>query len=410
MKARFFSSFLFTVLLAITPRASEAQWVQTMEPLGGRVTSLASSGTNLFAGTQSGTIFRSNDSGMSWVTVDSGLTGKSVWCFLERSHTLFAGTLGGGALRSTNHGATWDKIDSGLSNIDVRSLAAVETTIYAGTSLGVYRSTNFGESWTATGPVHSVYSLCTLGSYLFAGCDFVYRSTNSGASWTGSSTFPVYSVISIAAVGSAILAGTSYDGCHVSKDSGASWSAANSGLPGPFDGLNGPTITFIVSLGAHVFVGNVGMNGPGVYHSTNNGLNWTRVNDGLGDLDVYSAVINGPYLYVGARGIWRRPLSDFITSVQQPSSQAPITFSMSQNYPNPFNPSTTIQYGLPARTHITLKVFNTLGQHVTTLVQGEQEAGYHEVRFDGTGLASGIYFYRLTAGSFVETKKLLLLR
>jgi formylglycine-generating enzyme required for sulfatase activity len=88
----------------------------------------------------------------------------------------------------------------------------------------------------------------------------------------------------------------------------------------------------------------------------------------------------------------------------------PSDFYLGQNYPNPFNPSTTIRYGLPTRSHVTLTVFNTLGQEVAQLVNGDLEAGYHEVRFDASGLSSGVYFYRLQAGTYVETRKLLLLR
>ena len=85
-------------------------------------------------------------------------------------------------------------------------------------------------------------------------------------------------------------------------------------------------------------------------------------------------------------------------------------FELDQNYPNPFNPTTTIRYGLPQSSPVTLVVYNTLGQRVATLVEGEQEAGYHEARFDGSGLASGVYLYRIRAGDFVRTRKLLLVR
>jgi hypothetical protein len=88
----------------------------------------------------------------------------------------------------------------------------------------------------------------------------------------------------------------------------------------------------------------------------------------------------------------------------------PGRFELCQNYPNPFNPSTTIRYGLPNRSHVTLTVFNILGQQVTILQNAEQDAGYHEVRFDGSGLSSGLYFYRLQAGEHVQTRKLLLIR
>jgi 5'-nucleotidase / UDP-sugar diphosphatase len=89
-----------------------------------------------------------------------------------------------------------------------------------------------------------------------------------------------------------------------------------------------------------------------------------------------------------------------------PASSAPVSYVLEQNYPNPFNPSTTIRYALPERSNVTLAVFNALGQRVTTLVRGEEEAGVHDVVFDAALLSSGVYFYRLTAGNFAETKKL----
>ncbi|HEX7574118.1 MAG TPA: LamG-like jellyroll fold domain-containing protein [Bacteroidota bacterium] len=85
-------------------------------------------------------------------------------------------------------------------------------------------------------------------------------------------------------------------------------------------------------------------------------------------------------------------------------------FVLSQNFPNPFNPSTTIRYGLPRGADVTLVVYNALGQEVARLVDTHQESGYHEVRFDGMNLASGVYFYRLRAGEFTQTRRLMLLR
>jgi hypothetical protein len=86
----------------------------------------------------------------------------------------------------------------------------------------------------------------------------------------------------------------------------------------------------------------------------------------------------------------------------------PVTSALMQNYPNPFNPSTTVRYALEHRAQVTLSVFNTLGQQVAVLQNGEQEAGFHEVRFDGSNLPSGVYFYRMQSGTFTETKKLVL--
>ena len=83
---------------------------------------------------------------------------------------------------------------------------------------------------------------------------------------------------------------------------------------------------------------------------------------------------------------------------------------MEQNYPNPFNPVTTISYYLPQEEFVILKVYDILGREVATLVNEEKHAGNYKVVFNGNNLSSGVYFYRLQAGSFVSTKKIILMK
>jgi hypothetical protein len=95
---------------------------------------------------------------------------------------------------------------------------------------------------------------------------------------------------------------------------------------------------------------------------------------------------------------------------EQPTRNQPTEYALRQNYPNPFNPSTTINYQVAERTSVVLKIFNITGQEVATLVDETQEPGAYNVTWYPPNLASGVYFYRLQAGSFVETKKLTLLK
>jgi hypothetical protein len=102
------------------------------------------------------------------------------------------------------------------------------------------------------------------------------------------------------------------------------------------------------------------------------------------------------------------------------SSALPVDYALSGNYPNPFNPTTTISFGLPEPSEVTLKVYSVLGQEVATLVEGTRQAGYSQVvwnvkNYAGSQLSSGVYFYRLTAvgisgKTFVDQRKMLLLR
>ncbi len=100
-------------------------------------------------------------------------------------------------------------------------------------------------------------------------------------------------------------------------------------------------------------------------------------------------------------------LSVTATGVATPAAQ-PLTFALSQNFPNPFNPSTLIRYELPGSGTVRLTVYDILGREVATLVDGTQQQGAHEARFDGGGLSSGVYLYRLQTSGFVQQRKMIL--
>ncbi len=104
-----------------------------------------------------------------------------------------------------------------------------------------------------------------------------------------------------------------------------------------------------------------------------------------------------------------QPDSLFVDAVDV-QSKTPTSFALNQNYPNPFNPTTTITYTLPTRIHVSLSVFNVLGEEVAQLVNGNQPEGEHLAEFNAGHLPSGVYFLRLTAGTYQETKRMILLR
>jgi hypothetical protein len=286
----------------------------------------------------------------------------------------------------------------------VNVIAASGTNLFAGTWDGVFHSSNNGTSWTGVGLTgHIVPSLTLSGTNLFAGTDVgVFLSTDYGTSWVGSGAGVISSrVLCLAMSGTNFIAGTNGAGVFVSADNGSSWTAVDSGL------TNADIRAFAVS-GTDIFAGTAG---GGVFLSTNCGTRWTEVNTGLTNIYILSLAVTGTNLFAGSEGggVWRRPLSE-IVSVGVASSRVSRGFALVQNYPNPFNPCTTIRYALPNASRVTLLVYDLLGRQVSGLVNGKMEAGIHDVTFDGSSLASGMYFYRLQTGDFVATKRLVLQR
>jgi len=105
-----------------------------------------------------------------------------------------------------------------------------------------------------------------------------------------------------------------------------------------------------------------------------------------------------------------RTFSTLFVGMDDGESQIPTKFSLEQNYPNPFNPSTRIAYSIPKELQVSLKIYDVMGREVVEVVNGRQSAGDYNVEFDAASLASGTYFYKLTAGDFVSVKKMVLLK
>ena len=101
---------------------------------------------------------------------------------------------------------------------------------------------------------------------------------------------------------------------------------------------------------------------------------------------------------------------DGINAVEQPKNLLPKDFKLYQNYPNPFNPSTTVRYELPKTSHVIIKIYNSIGEEVTTLIDKTQPAGSYSVNFNAKNLSSGVYFYQIIADNWVSTNKMLLVK
>jgi len=148
--------------------------------------------------------------------------------------------------------------------------------------------------------------------------------------------------------------------------------------------------------------------------TTNAAGDYSIFNLRSGTYDVEASVVNSSPQVVPSRSVGAGQTTianfDFQTTSVQSRNELLGQFNLSQNYPNPFNPATTIRYALPKRSRVNLSIYDALGREIAALENGEKEAGSYEVKWQPGNASSGVYFYRLQAGSFVQVKKLLLIR
>ena len=191
-----------------------------------------------------------------------------------------------------------------------------------------------------------------------------------------------------------------------SSDMGATWSDISSNLP------DAPVNAFAVDNNNQsvLYLGN----DVGMYVSFNTGANWEFLGEALpivtvGDIKIHP-IAN--FLVAGTHGrsMYKIDL-DMVTGIETDKGSTTLnSFVLEQNYPNPFNPSTTIQYTVGSKQFVELKVYDVLGEEITTLVNEEKSEGTYEINFSASVLTSGVYFYKLQVGSFIDVKKMILLK
>jgi photosystem II stability/assembly factor-like uncharacterized protein len=404
------------LLSVVLTEALDAQWVRTNGPYRGfgnpGIYPLFVSGPNLLAGAK-GKLLISTDEGASWSYV------VPIWIynFCANGTKLYAAA-GEGLYVSADNGATWSQITI-TGHFGASSIAVSGQTLFVGHYGGVLRSTDNGSTWSDasngfTYPV--VNALVVIDTSLLAGTNggAVFRSTDNGMSWKQSNsglTDP--NVFAFAVIGTNVFAGTGGGGVFRSTNGGATWTQV----------INGLTNFIISSFAVNDTVLAVATQG-GVFQSTDFGTTWSPVSAGFPSTNpiVWSVAFSKRYLFAGlydGSGVWRYPL---LGSAVGSPGEVPTSFSLSQNYPNPFNPKTTIEYTIggtwdsgSGTTKTVLVVYDLLGRQVAELVNGENIPGSYKVTFsaDGEGgnsLSSGVYVYRLTAGSSVLSRKMILLR
>ncbi len=448
--------FLFMIGL-FSIQSSPQGWVQTQAtPVGGGVTDLLvrENGDILVTvgsfnwPSVAGGVRKSTDNGQSWQNVASAYNGRtieeafdgnlyaSIWYYPQNE----------GLYRSTDEGGTWGSpIYSVPSGNNIFSIAVKPGSpgysIFAGTRNGVMRSTDSGVSFQASNnglPTNSWVrdlEIDSSGVIAAATTNGLFTSTNNGDLWEPASGIPAsdttvkllfdYPLSSEDGEESRLYTGSENGNLYQSFANNRYLTVVLLAIFGDGE-ISDILIGYlriqnkkVNAAGVYPLGGNVG----GVYVTNDTRAGFVKENDGLPANPKVSAlsgrvvqtrVSEDVEMYAGlyentsdGAKIYKRT---FTVGVENINSEIPSDFTLEQNYPNPFNPSTTIQFSIPEQSLVTLEVFNTLGEKVTTLVSEELTAGSYKYDWNADNLASGIYLYKLQTPTFTESRKMALLK
>jgi len=400
--------------------------------------------------------------GSIWEQLDNGLTGGSPYAEVDALTVFQNKVMAGGRFLLAGStvanniaqwdGNSWTSVGTGSGNGTdgrVYSLAVHNNKLIVGgvfTTAGGIPASNIaqwdGSNWTMLGSGVSgdVRSLLSFNNNLYAGGVFSTAGSvtaNNIAKWDGSNWSSLGSgmtltngngqgVGALANYNNNLIAAGRFNNAggvpvnFIAKWNGSSWSDIGGGFPGSYEGIYALYVSnnALYAGGSFVTAGANNANSIAKW----NGSGWSALGNGITNFSGQGIVLSltnyNNYLFAG--GEFTSPDYSWIASnlcetvipigIEPGNITIPKTYYLSQNYPNPFNPSTRISFSLPEKSFVTLRVYDMLGREIAELVNNELNTGNHSINWNASAYPSGVYFYKIEAGTFVESKKMVLIK
>ncbi len=362
-----------------------------------------------------GKILKTTNGGTNWISQTSPTSNSLLSVYFVSSSVGWAVGALGVIIATGNGGTTWAIQPSGITSaLNSVCFISSSTGWAVGEYMTVLKTSNSGTNWipllSSDLAIISVFFNSSLVGYI-AGNGFLYKTTNGGLNWTAPVSNPAWAIYSvhfppgITTTGYAVGMGSPSPPILKSTDSGNNWAIQ----PVPLG--NALTSVYFTNVSTGWAAGWIGT----IMYTSNGGTNWSdQTSNTSNSLRSIYFVNSLTGWTVGDLGTILKTTSGGITGVNRISNEIPSRYSLSQNYPNPFNPKSKIKYQIAntqiKNQNVKLVIYNSLGEEMEILVDQIQQPGIYEVEFDGSKLSSGVYYYKITTGEFIETKKMLMIK
>ncbi len=435
-------------------------WIPVSPPFGTTIRGISGIGDKLWMAGGAGLIATSDDFASTWELITQ-IPSSTLHGFTFTSEMIgYTAGFDGVFIKTTDGGGTWkgSYITAGGRSLNIQDIHFIDDNIgFAAHSYRmVSKTTNGGQSWAQILPDTLSPTVVSSGIHFIdelhgvvvgrvaSNTDIIYRTTDGGVSWSTqlNTVFKNMQDVFFANESNGAIVADGLKAVYTTNG-GETWEQSQfNNVPGT------PNLREVVFMNSDdaIAVGD-----KVILRSRDGGANWDYIQTGA-DVLLNSVTFKNDTLYaVGNGEVWRSVdlgdnwaniidpevltgnlnsvavdangnvwIGGVLSSIYTTMGDPPVSiennetlvssFLLEQNYPNPFNPSTVINFSLPLQSIVLLKIYDMLGREIVTLINEIKNAGYHTVTFDAAALPSGVYFYRLQTGSYIQSKKMLLLK